>query len=150
MELITPTDCPYYLISRATLVLTSALKKNLSESGVEMVKPAYLGVFMNLWREDGLKVCELGKRSGLEPSTMTGLLDRMVRDNFVIRSSDSMDRRVQRIHLTIHGKKARSAVFGAVKRTMARAFHGISEEELAFSKKILRKILSNAQQESNS
>ena len=33
-------ECPYYLVSRATLVITSALKRALSEAGVGQVRPA--------------------------------------------------------------------------------------------------------------
>ena len=83
-----PIDCPYYLISRVTLVVTSALKKGFTEAGVTAVKPAYLGVLLTLWREDGLKVIDLGRKAGLEPSTMTGLLDRMERDTLLYREAD--------------------------------------------------------------
>ncbi len=68
-----PRDCPYHLVSRATLLVTSALRKELRDAGVDHVRPAYFGVLLSLWREDGLKAVELGRRAGLEPSTMTGL-----------------------------------------------------------------------------
>jgi hypothetical protein len=32
-------ECPYYLISRVSLLVTAALKKELASSGVEQVKP---------------------------------------------------------------------------------------------------------------
>ena len=34
-----------------------------------VVRPAYLGVLMSLWQEDGLRLAELGRRVALEPST---------------------------------------------------------------------------------
>ncbi|MDQ7783888.1 MAG: hypothetical protein RDU20_13480 [Desulfomonilaceae bacterium] len=37
-----PRACPYYLVSRVTLVVTSALKKRLAEAEDPHVKPAYL------------------------------------------------------------------------------------------------------------
>ena len=97
------TDCPYYLISRATLVVTAALRRGMAEAGVGHVRPAYVGVLMSLWRDDGLKVGELGRRAGLEPSTMTGLLDRMERDGLLERGPDPTDRRALRILLTQKG-----------------------------------------------
>jgi len=100
------TDCPYYLVSRTTLLVTAALKRELGAADVERVRPAYLGVLMSLWREDGLIVVELGRRAGLEPSSMTGLLDRMARDGLLRRSPDPADRRVHRIHLTEAGRDA--------------------------------------------
>ena len=100
MNVQLPPDCPYYLISRATLAVTSHLKKGFANEGIGTIKPAYLGVLLSLWDEDGLKANELGKRAGLEPSTMTGLLDRMERDGLVKREPDPNDRRAHRIHLT--------------------------------------------------
>jgi DNA-binding MarR family transcriptional regulator len=84
-----------------TLVVTSALKEGLASAGVGDVKPAYLGALFALWKEDGLKVVELGRRSGLETSSMTGLIDRMERDGLLERRDDASDRRV---HAKPHGE----------------------------------------------
>lgn len=147
MTRIKPTDCPYYLVSRVTLQVTSALKKGFASAGLESLKPAYLGVLMSLWYEDGLKVTELGRRAGLEPSTMTGLLDRMERDGLVTRSTTPGDRRVQHIHLTREGQGIRETVLKVLNRTLARLFSGISREDLNRTKEILRNVLSNAHEE---
>ena len=147
MEPITPTDCFYYLISRVTLVATSLLKKELTAAEVERVKPAYLGVLMTLWNRDGLGAVDLGRHAGLEPSTMTGLLDRMERDGIVVRQADPSDRRAQRICLTEAGKQFRQPVLAVVERTLAKASRGLSEEELSGAKKVLRRFLTNVQEE---
>jgi DNA-binding MarR family transcriptional regulator len=139
-----PADCPYHLVSRATLLLTNALRRQLREAGVDQVRPAYLGVLLSLWREDGLRVLELGRRAGLEPSSMTGLLDRMERDGLLARGSDPEDRRAHRIHLTDRGREAKRAVGRVVDRTLANILHGIREAELAQFKDTLRRVLANA------
>jgi DNA-binding MarR family transcriptional regulator len=147
MQPITPTDCFYYLISRATLVATSVLKRELAAAAVPQVKPAYLGVLMSLWNEDGLAAAELGRRAGLEPSTMTGLLDRMERDGILSRCADPNDRRAQRIVLTEAGERYRTPVLQVVEQTLAKASRGFSEEEISRSKDFLRNFLSNMQEE---
>lgn len=138
-----PTECPYYLISRATLVVTSALRRDLASASVGHVRPAYLGVLMSLWNEDGLKVSELGRRAGLEPSTMTGLLDRMARDGLLERRADPSDRRAQRIHLTRSGREVREPVSEVVNRTLDRMLEGVSGEDLSHLKDTLKRLLSN-------
>jgi DNA-binding MarR family transcriptional regulator len=143
-----PTDCPYYLVSRATLVVTAALRRELAAADVETVRPAYLGVLMCLWREDGLKVVELGRRAGLEPSTMTGLLDRMERDGLVARTADPHDRRALRILLTERGRAVQAPVTEVVDRTLATMFAGMSEAEVGDLKHSLRRVLANAQEQS--
>jgi DNA-binding MarR family transcriptional regulator len=144
MTLSSVKECPYYLISRVSLVVTSALKKEFAASGVEQVKPAYLCVLMSLWPEDGLKVIELGKRAGLEPSTMTGLLDRMQRDNLVTRTPDPNDRRVLRIYLTKIGHQVRDPVLKVVDRVLSEVFAGVAEDDISQTKNLLRRILANA------
>jgi DNA-binding MarR family transcriptional regulator len=139
-----PTDCPYYLVSRATLLVTTALRQELREAGVDHVRPAYLGVLLTLWRKDGLKVVELGRRAGLEPSTMTGLLDRMERDGLLARASDPEDRRVHRIHLTEKGHGAMQPVSDVMDRALGKILNGIEPQDLAGLKQTLRRILANA------
>ncbi len=139
-----PSDCPYYLISRVSLMVTSALKKGFADAGVDAVKPAYLGVLLALWREDGLKVIDLGRQAGLEPSTMTGLLDRMERDKLAYRANDPHDRRVQLIYLTDQGREARKAVLTVVSDVLSIVFTGISFQEMSQTMDLLRRVLSNA------
>ena len=145
MTLIKPTECPYYLISRVALCVTSALKKAFASKGVDRVKPAYLGVLLVLWREDGLKAIDLSRRAGLEPSSMTGLLDRMEGDGLLNRSADPHDRRAQRIHLTEEGRGARDPVMKVVDKVLADSFEGISEEEISRTMGLLRRVMTNTQ-----
>jgi len=141
---IDPVNCPYYLISRVTLMVTSALKKGLAEAGVGEVRPAYLGALFALWQQNGLKVVELGRRSGLETSTMTGLIDRMERDGLVERRDDENDRRVQRIHLTDKGREVMHPALQAVDRVLAGVFQGIPEEDISRTTDVLKQVLANS------
>lgn len=143
MTVTNPIECPYYLISRVTLVVTSALKRGFAEAGVEQVKPAYLGVLLSLWQEDGLQVARLGRRAGLEPSTMTGLLDRMERDGLAKRVADPRDRRAQRICLTTEGRNIQDTVTLVVDRILSNVFEGIPAEQIKAAKDILRQVLAN-------
>ncbi|MBW1807312.1 MAG: MarR family transcriptional regulator [Deltaproteobacteria bacterium] len=136
-------ECPYYLITRASLVITAHLKRELASAGVGMARPAYLGVLMSLWHEDGLKTVDLGRRAGLEPSSMTGLLDRMERDCLVTRQADPDDRRAHLIYLTQQGQQVKEPSLAVVDRTLNFIFEGVSDEDQERIKKILRHMLAN-------
>jgi DNA-binding MarR family transcriptional regulator len=142
-----PPDCPYYLISRATLAVTSALKKGLVTAGVQEVKPAYLGVLIALWQDDNLKANELGKRAGLEPSTMTGLLDRMEKDNLLRRHPDPHDRRASRIQLTRRGVEAEGSASKVVTNILGNVLNNIDQKDIDTTKNVLRQILINCGKE---
>ena len=137
------TDCPYYLVSRVALQVTAALKKGFREAGVQKVRPACLGVLMTLWQADALQVVALGRRAGLEPSTMTGLLDRMERDGLVTRNIDPGDRRAQLVRLTRLGHDVKAPVEAVVTAVLDRVFADISGRELDRTKQLLRRVLAN-------
>ncbi|MHB8771581.1 MAG: MarR family winged helix-turn-helix transcriptional regulator [Syntrophales bacterium] len=140
-------ECPYYLITRVSLGTTAAMKRGFAEAGIGFVRPAYLGSLMSLWREDGLRVVDLGRRAGLEPSTMTGLLDRMERDGLLVRRPDPADRRVLKIFLTETGARIRPTVIGIVDGTLMRVLSGVDVDEIDTLKGILRKVLVNVREE---
>ena len=144
MKTLNSTDCLYYLISRTSLVITSALKKGFAKADVSRMKPAYIGVLLNLWNEDGLKMVDLGRKAGLEPSTMTGLLDRMEKDNLVKRVAAKNDRRAQLIFLTESGKNVQEPVLEAINRVLMDVFKDIPENDIEVSKQFLRQILANS------
>ncbi len=142
--MIDQRNCPYYLLSRVTLVATSALKKGFAAAGIGDVKPAYIGALMPLWQEDGLKLVELSRRSGLETSTMTGLIDRMERDGLVERCDDANDRRVQLVYLTEKGRQAMSPALAVVDSVLDNVFEGISQKDLSKTTDVLKRVLANA------
>jgi len=138
-----PPQCPYYLITRAALSTTSLLKKTLSNKGAGNIKPAYLAVLIPLWSQNNLRANELGKKAGLEPSTMTGLLDRMEKAGLVKRSPDPEDRRANRISLTENGSKMEKISETAVKAMFDTAFVNMSKNDINITKKTLGKIIEN-------
>jgi len=149
MKFDQPSECPFFLISRVTLQITSAMKKGLSESGVTAVRPAYLGVLLCLWQEDDRKVIDLGRCARLEPSTMTGLLDRMERDGLVSRALDPHDRRAYRICLTATGKNVKAPVMAVTETVVSKFFEGISDDDLNHTMSILQRVLINLGEESD-
>jgi DNA-binding MarR family transcriptional regulator len=124
------------------------MKKGLIEAGVEIVRPAYLGVLLCLWQEDERKVIDLGRCARLEPSTMTGLLDRMERDGLVYRAPDPNDRRAHRICLTAEGKQVKDPVMAVTPKVVSSFFKGISDDDLNHTINILQRVLINIGEES--
>ena len=144
MTWIDPMDCPYYLVSRTALFMSTRFKRILVEAGFKQVKPAYLWALLSLWRSDGLKVVELAREAALETSTMTGLLDRMERDGLVIRTPDADDRRTLRIYLTHEGKKLQKPLIDLAQSMMDEFLMGIPEEEISVVNDVLRRILQSS------
>ncbi len=147
LETCEPMDCPYYLVSRVGLGISSTLKAKLKEAGIGQIKPAYLGVLWCLWIEDGIKTRVLGKCAGLEPSSMTGVLDRMERDGLIRREADPEDRRAQLVFVTDEADQMKEAVARVMDETTAIMFTGFSDNTIAQAKGYLRRMLINLQGE---
>ena len=69
------------------------------------ISGSQLAAIEKLYCQDGLTLGELSEKMGLSASTITGLVDRLERDNYVRRMRDGADRRVVRIFFTSEGKQ---------------------------------------------
>lgn len=149
-----PNDCLYYLVTRVSLSLTSALRSSFTAAGYDDVKPAYIGVLLQLWMDDGMgsmlgkfgteegiKIIELGKLAGLEPSSMTGLIDRMERDGLVVRTSDPNDRRASIVQLTRRGVDIRTPLLAIITDTIGAFTAHIPPKQMTTAKNVLKMIL---------
>lgn len=134
-------DCLYYLVTRSAMVATSLLKQALAAAGVGEVKPAFLGVLQVLWREDGLQAAEVARRAALEPSTTTGLLDKLESLGLVARVPDPRDRRALRIQLTAAGRALERPVRRVVDQVMREVAGGIPTSDLAALQRSLKTFL---------
>ncbi len=157
MKHLPPENDIFFLITRAALSVTSTLKKMLAKNKLQQVKPSYLGALMCLWTnasmdeilgklgtEGGMNLTELGQCAGVEPSTITGLVDRMETDGLVYRSNVPEDRRALKANLSEKGYAIQSSVLGILDKMSQQIFAGIAPEEMEIAKKVLRKVLENS------
>ena len=78
-----------------------------SEDGLTL---AQMRVLWTLRDEDGKPVGALAEQLGVNPSTITGHVDRLVRQGLMRRDEDAIDRRIVRNYLTKDGIKTVSEV----------------------------------------
>ncbi len=67
------------------------------------ITPPQFDVLRALWKEDGLIMSELGRRTARDRPTITGIADRMEKKNLVVRKRTIRDRRIVRVYLTTKG-----------------------------------------------
>lgn len=91
---------------------------------------AQWGALKILWKTDGFTVSHLSKKLFLKNSTMTTLIDRMVRDGLVERKRDRDDRRVVKIYLTDKGAAFRDRVPDFESHFTGMVRGSLSEEEM--------------------
>ncbi len=94
-------------------ILIQMIQSRLTE--FELTYPQYL-VLSVLWKEDGLGVSEIGNRLELDSGTLTPLLKKLERMNYVKRQRGEADERTVNAELTYPGKSLQSKVEASLKK----------------------------------
>lgn len=89
-----------------------------------------LRVLFILRAEDGASARTLAERLSVTPSTLTRIMDRLVRHDLVHRQADDGDRRLVRHHLTAAGWRTVEELERTGRARMNRIFERLSQEEL--------------------
>ncbi|MFQ6608514.1 MAG: MarR family winged helix-turn-helix transcriptional regulator [Fidelibacterota bacterium] len=99
-DMTTLEESTGFLVVRTARTMKKALDAKLSQYGLTTSQHTVLST---LAKEDGLSLSEVGKRVFLDKPAITGLADRLEKDNLVERRRTTTDRRVIRLFLTEKG-----------------------------------------------
>ncbi len=95
------SDDLVWLLGRAYLNYVLVLQEQLAASGLaETIRPGMGHLLFALFAEDGLTLRDLTARTGLAPSSVTEMVQRMERAGLLARVRDAADGRAVRISLT--------------------------------------------------
>jgi DNA-binding MarR family transcriptional regulator len=134
------TAGPGFVIRQAHKALTRHLAEALTKQGISFKHYYYLRA---LFEEDGISQAELSDRVGMEPATLTRVLDTMERDGLVRRERDAGDRRKINVYLTPRSKRLRDPLVATIDRINNAALDGISEREYNAFRGTLRRLVEN-------
>jgi len=88
----------------------------------------------------GLSAGDLATVLHVHPSTLTGVLQRLVAQRLIARSDDPADRRRAVLRLTKRGVRVNSARHGTVEAAIAVALDGISDRDRMATKRVLERL----------
>jgi len=100
-------------------------------------------IIHSLLGEHRMTMAEIAGRIGRDKSTVTALVDKLVRLGYVVKERDAEDTRVVHVSLTVKGEGLKPE-FEAISKSVLDAFYtGISEQEKEELFRILNKIYNN-------
>lgn len=99
-----------------------------------------------LWAEDGLAQSELIARLGVEPPTVTKMLQRMERAGLLRRERAPMGGRVWHVYLTDRGRTLERPVREIRAEVERRLLAGLRPEELASLRPLLARLTANLEE----
>ena len=94
-------DCIFFQLAKLSQLATRTWGQKVSDLNITAIQAM---VIRFLHDEDGVTSIELGKKTELDSSTMTGILDRLEAAGLIARKDNPDDRRSIRIFLTENGK----------------------------------------------
>lgn len=105
-------------------------------------------LLFQLWQQDGLTQRELANRLGIEPPTVTKMLQRMEQTGLIRREPDPADARLSRVSLTDHGRAQRAEIERIWTTLESRTVANLTQAEQNTLRVLLKKVRSSLRDES--
>lgn len=128
----------YRALRSASHYIKKDLRNKLVNHGITW--PQFHALY-HIGEEDGIAINELAKELKCNASNMTGLIDRMVENNWVYRKQCEHDRRIWLIKLTQEGAELRDKLIPIHHDNIKKRMEILSDEELTTLKAILDKLI---------
>lgn len=131
-----------YRISQTSKRLQSALQQRFRQAELDVSFEQWT-VLLALWKKDGRSQQELSADTCRDQTSLSRLLDTMVRRNLIIRVQSPEDRRTNLIYLTRRGRELERLLLDQAEQLQKQALSGISEEDVVRFLRILDQIDAN-------
>ena len=133
-----------YFISKVKKKMTTFIEKSLNEKGLYDLVPSYGNILTALYDNNGkLSMKEIGQLVGKDKSTITALVNKLLKLGYVQKEKCLKDRRITYIILTEKGKAIEDKVNLISKQVNLVAYKGFSEEDKDVLLKLLKKMNNN-------
>lgn len=132
-----------FLIAKIHQLSGRILSKILKKHNINEINPAQGRILFVLWENDEIPIIELSKKTQLEKSTLTTMLDRLENDGFIERTTSKDDRRKIIIKRTNKDKSLQNAYHQISDEMTALFYKNFSEKEIDEFENYLKRILDN-------
>ena len=130
-------DCIFFQLAKANQLASKFLSQKVSELNLTPVQALVLGF---LHQEDQITSAELGKKTGLDSATLTGILDRLEAADCIERKNNPEDRRSIRIHLTPKGNELSRKAIEVIVGSNVEFMQSLTKEEKRHLFDIIKKL----------
>ena len=130
-----------YLVNHVARLFAAGLKSRIAPLGLTT---GQFPVLLELWVKDGVTQRELLERLALEQATLANTLNRMERDQLIVRKKHPSDARSQQIWLTVKGRAQRGAAYQAATAQNEQSLAPLSQTEREQFIDFMRRIIDGA------
>lgn len=131
-------DCTVFLLGKAYQKAHADFKKRLQPYGLTNLQHL---VLEGLWYREGLTAAELGKLLILDKATLSGVLERMVEGEWIIKTQDDEDRRAFRIYPSEKANQMKDRLIDERKKANRELLDRFTSEEQLLLKRFLKDLI---------
>ncbi len=128
-------DCIVFLLAKAYQKAHATLRRNLADYGLT---PIQILVLEALRQEEGVSAGELGKKLVLDSATLSGVLDRLAERGWIVKETDSTDRRSLKLYLGERAHELAGPLSEVMGKVNEEIMNGLTFEERVLLKRLLR------------
>ncbi len=142
---MTPTglhDNIIYQSGRFTKLFSEQMTENFRKHGYQITNEQF-GVLTVLWYKDGISQKEIAQAIERDKTTISRVLDSMIKRDLLKREESSVDKRTKLIFLTSKGKQMQNELVAIGGKMYLQAIEGITEEELKTTLQTIQKLTDN-------
>jgi len=132
------------LLGKASRLLSNQFNSDLLQHDLTVEQWSLLAV---LWSEDSLKQKELQKALLKDKATINSLVNYLLKNAFIHKEQDIVDKRSYIITLTPKGKRMQHVTIPLAMKNIGKAIDGIDASELETTVKVLNQIINNLTKE---
>jgi MarR family transcriptional regulator, organic hydroperoxide resistance regulator len=131
------------LISKIREKVNRLIAAEMSRNGIDGIVTSHGDIIYALYNKQRMTMAEIAERIGRDKSTVTALIDKLVKLGYVTKVRDTQDTRVVYVTLTDKGI-ALEPVFEAISAKLLDVFYlDVSENEKEELLRILNKVYNN-------
>lgn len=132
-----------FLISKIHQLSGRIFSKKLKDYSLSEINSAQGRILFVLWQNDGISIYELAKKTALEKSTLTRMLERLESTGHLLRIPSREDRRKIIVKLTPKNKHLITSYEQVSKDMLELFYRGFSEDEIQSFEAYLTRIYEN-------
>jgi DNA-binding MarR family transcriptional regulator len=133
-----------FLMKKVSMASFEAFAAATAEYGLH---PMHFGMLQILEAEEPISQQDLGRKAGVDPSTMVARMDVLDENGLVERTRSAEDRRSYEIRLSPKGREALTRLRKAAQATGDKVFGVLSDKERAMLQKLLIKLAQNVDEQ---
>jgi DNA-binding MarR family transcriptional regulator len=132
-----------FLMAKIHQLSGRIFSKILKKHGINEINPAQGRILFVLWENDEIPIIKLSKKTQLEKSTLTTMLDRLEKDGFLQRIASKEDRRKIIIKRTNKDRLFQNTYYKISDEMNELFYKNFSEKEIIQFEDYLKRILDN-------